>query len=88
MLPLVSEGSDAVLVSQANVSEPFHSCPAVLFYARPTDTQFDREGTRQHKYVLIMAAIVGVTWAACFVTHMSLCQPLRKNWQVKPYAGG
>ncbi|KAJ6072431.1 hypothetical protein N7467_010516 [Penicillium canescens] len=28
-----------------------------------------------------------VTWLACLLTHICLCAPVERNWQIKPYPG-
>ncbi|KAJ6035051.1 uncharacterized protein N7446_009811 [Penicillium canescens] len=28
-----------------------------------------------------------VTWLACLLTHICLCTPVERNWQIKPYPG-
>ncbi|GME23932.1 uncharacterized protein K452DRAFT_318259 [Neofusicoccum parvum] len=44
-------------------------------------------GLWQQKLVTFMYGACAVTFTACIVTHFSICRPVHKNWQVRPYPG-
>ncbi|KAJ6159936.1 hypothetical protein N7497_004473 [Penicillium chrysogenum] len=49
---------------------------------------FHREGTWHRHLVTSASAFCVVTWLICLLTHICLCTPVTRNWQIKPYAGG
>jgi len=42
----------------------------------------------QENIVIVMSGFTFATWLACILTHICICTPLERNWQIKPYPGG
>ncbi|KAL2014360.1 hypothetical protein VTN00DRAFT_1885 [Thermoascus crustaceus] len=45
------------------------------------------EGVWQYRLVWIVSAFCAITWTACVLTHVCICTPVHRSWQVKPYPG-
>lgn len=45
------------------------------------------QGTRRQHLVWAASAFCAMTWLACMLTHICICTPITRNWQIKPYAG-
>ncbi|KAJ5609708.1 hypothetical protein N7528_010275 [Penicillium herquei] len=45
------------------------------------------QGTRTQRLVLGAVIFCILSWLACLLTHICICTPIPKNWQIKPYAG-
>ncbi|KAE8146585.1 hypothetical protein BDV25DRAFT_48283 [Aspergillus avenaceus] len=45
------------------------------------------EGTFWKRLVHIASGFCLATWLACMLTHICICTPIPRNWQIKPYAG-
>ncbi|CDM35709.1 unnamed protein product [Penicillium roqueforti FM164] len=45
-------------------------------------------GTWHRHLVTATAAFCLITWLICLLTHVCICRPVERNWQIKPYAGG
>ena len=57
-------------------------------FATIHDTDSSRTGvTRQELAVKIFSVFTFCTWLACILTHVCICLPASKGWQIKPYAG-
>ncbi|KAL4969811.1 uncharacterized protein BDV14DRAFT_195341 [Aspergillus stella-maris] len=44
-------------------------------------------GLWQHRLSLAVGALTIATFLASFIFDLTMCHPIHKNWQVKPYAG-
>ncbi|KAK2761342.1 hypothetical protein FQN54_001864 [Arachnomyces sp. PD_36] len=44
-------------------------------------------GLWQHRLVKIMSVFAVVSYLACVLSHICICTPVSKGWQVKPYPG-
>ncbi|KAH8433347.1 uncharacterized protein LDX57_010982 [Aspergillus melleus] len=45
------------------------------------------DGTSWHRLVHAASIFCVITWLACMLTHICVCTPIPRNWQIKPYAG-
>ncbi|KAJ5199460.1 hypothetical protein N7491_011335 [Penicillium cf. griseofulvum] len=45
------------------------------------------QGTWHRHLVTAASAFCLITWLICLLTHIGLCSPVEKNWQIKPYPG-
>ncbi|ODM15892.1 hypothetical protein SI65_08733 [Aspergillus cristatus] len=45
------------------------------------------QGTRRQHLVWAASAFCFLTWLVCILTHICICTPITRNWQIKPYAG-
>ncbi|CAG7921990.1 unnamed protein product [Penicillium olsonii] len=45
------------------------------------------QGTWHRHLVNAASGFCVVTWLVCLLTHVCLCAPVTRNWQIKPYAG-
>lgn len=53
------------------------------------DTDCGRTGVaRQEVAVKAFSIFTFCTWLACVLTHVCICMPASRSWQVKAYAGG
>ncbi|KAL4880657.1 hypothetical protein BJY04DRAFT_219127 [Aspergillus karnatakaensis] len=44
-------------------------------------------GTWHRHLVVGTSAFCGVIWLACVLTHVCICTPVTRNWQIQPYPG-
>ncbi|EKG17905.1 hypothetical protein MPH_04854 [Macrophomina phaseolina MS6] len=44
-------------------------------------------GTREHKWVKVMAVVCFLSWLSLMLLIFCRCTPIQKNWQIVPYAG-
>ncbi|KAL4966032.1 uncharacterized protein BDV14DRAFT_199481 [Aspergillus stella-maris] len=44
-------------------------------------------GTWHRNLVVGTAGLCVVTWLVCVLTHVCLCTPITRNWQIQPYQG-
>ncbi|KAJ6117924.1 hypothetical protein N7523_005731 [Penicillium sp. IBT 18751x] len=47
----------------------------------------DRIGIWRRRLVKLASTLCVVTWLACLLTHVLICAPVHRNWQIKPYPG-
>lgn len=50
--------------------------------------KFHRQGTWHRHLVTAAASFCLITWLICLLTHICICRPVERNWQIKPYTGG
>ena len=46
-----------------------------------------RKGIEYRKFIWGAAGFCCTTWLASMLTHICICTPLTRNWQIKPFAG-
>ncbi|KAJ5775877.1 uncharacterized protein N7511_000888 [Penicillium nucicola] len=48
---------------------------------------YGRQGTWHRHLVTAASGFCIITWLGCLLTHICICTPVERNWQIQPYPG-